>query len=69
MAKLIQPPCKGHDLRIYVDRIDKVEMIGRCTFPKCGAEVRVYKNEYGDYVSRPHRYQGRPQWSDYMHNR
>jgi len=69
MRKLIQPPCKGRERRGYVDRIDKVEMIGRCTFPKCGAEVKVYQNEDGDYVSRSHRYQASPQWTDFIHGR
>ena len=44
-------------------------MTGRCTFPKCNAEVKVYKNDHGFYVSKLHSYQASPQWSQFMHNR
>lgn len=44
-------------------------MTGRCTFPKCNAEVKVYKNDHGFYVSKLHSYQANPQWSQFMPNR
>jgi len=44
-------------------------MTGRCTFPKCNAEVKVHKNDRGFDVSKYHRYQANPQWSQFMHNR
>lgn len=44
-------------------------MTGRCTFPGCNAEVKVYKNDHGDYVSKLHSYKTDPQWSQFMHNR
>ena len=69
MKKPIQPPCKGYDCAGYVDQIDQTNMTGRCTFPKCNAEVKVYKNNHGFYVSKLHSYQADPQWSQFMHNR
>ena len=69
MKKPIQPPCKGYDCAGYVDQIDRTNMTGRCTFPKCNAEVKVYKNDHGFYVSKLHSYQADPQWSQFMHNR
>jgi hypothetical protein len=69
VKKPIQHPCKGYDCTGYVDQIDRTNMIGRCTFPKCNAEVKVYKNDRGVDVSKYHRYQANPQWSQFMHNR
>jgi hypothetical protein len=69
VKKSIQPPCKGYECAGYVDKIDQTNMTGRCTFPGCNAEVKVYKNDHGDYVSKLHSYKTDPQWSQFMHNR
>ena len=69
MKKPNQPPCKGYGCAGYVDHIDETNMIGRCTFPKCNAEVRLYKIDCGIYVSMHHSYKADPQWSQFMHNR
>ena len=68
MKKQKQPPCKGYDCAGYVDHIDQTNMTGRCTFPKCNALVKVYKNDHGVWVSKHHSYKANPQWSQFLHN-
>jgi hypothetical protein len=54
------PPCEGYGDAKYVNLVNKTERTGHCTFPGCGAKVKIEINECGNPVSKLHLYRARP---------
>jgi hypothetical protein len=69
MRKPVRTPCGGRDLPGDLDHVDRANMIARCTWRRCYAEVKLYRNDHGNLVPMTHLHGARPQWSDFIHDR